>query len=338
MKRIGTLAVGLVLLISAAAAAGNGNTVSVDINQEVSGICITEGEMDQITFAYSSVSGNDNEVDQEIDLYMDDSSLVGPEGPWGPEYVEAQQSGIPIVGASPATFSQEAAMIGNVTGNENEVEQRIDLDSSENCMTLGAFHGLGQTVFMGGFQEAEVIGCENDVEQETYGDLYGNSITMAHIRQTSELLALVEGSSNEMEQEADQEAEENCVVNQDPYVWGWLIQEIESTAGVLGSENEIETEAEQVACLNSLTDSVLQQSTKQAIGVTGSYNHLDEIEAGQYAYENCLVDGRLVQSIEQGASAAGCNNDIEQNIVSSSEGNSVVGGSIMQMTSVDSNL
>ena len=55
MKRLGTLAVGLVLLISAAAATGNGNTVSVDINQEVSGICITEGEMDQSTFAYSSV-------------------------------------------------------------------------------------------------------------------------------------------------------------------------------------------------------------------------------------------------------------------------------------------
>lgn len=338
MKRIGTLAVGLVLLISAAAATGNGNTVSVDINQEVSGICITEGEIDQSTFAYSSVCGNYNEVDQEIDLYAEDSSLVGPSGPWGPEYLEAQQSDMPIIGASPATFSQEAAMIGNVTGSDNEVEQHIDLDSSKNCMTLGAFHGLGQTVFMGSFQEAEVVGCENKVEQDTYTDLDCNSITMAHLGQTSELLALVEGSSNEMEQEADQEVEENCIVNQDPYVLGWLNQEIETISCVLGSENEIETETEQEACLNSLTNSVLQQSTKQAVGVTGSYNFLDEIEAKQYAYENCLVNGRVRQSIDQGASVLGCDNGMEQNIVQSSEGNSVVGGNIVQTTSVNSDL
>jgi hypothetical protein len=137
-------------------------------------------------------------------------------------------------------------------------------------------------------------------------------------------------------QEADQEAEENCIVNQDPYVLGWLNQEIETIASVIGSENEIETEAEQEACLNSLTNSVMQQSTKQAVGVTGSYNLLDDIEAKQYAYENCLVDGRMIQSIDQGASVLGCNNNMELNIVQSSEGNSVVGGSIMQVSSVNS--
>lgn len=302
MKRIGTLTVGLVLLISLAAATGNGNTINADVSEDVFGICITEGVMDQSTFAYSSVLGSYNEVDQEIDLDIEDSNLVGPEGPWGPKYLEAQQSGIPIIGVSPAKLSQEAAVIGKVTGSDNEIDQHIDLDADENCMTLGAFHGLGQTVFMGGFQEAQVVGCDNYVDQETYADLKGNSITMASLGQTSELMSFVEGGLNEIEQEADQEIEENCIVNQDPYVLGRLNQEIKAIASVLGSENGIRTEAEQCA------------------------------------YENSLVNSRLIQSIDQGVSALGCSNNAEQNIAQNSEDSSVVGGSILQTTRVDSNI
>ncbi len=301
MKRIATLAVSLVLLISAAAATGNGNMISVDIDQDISDICVTYGVTDQVTFAYSSVLGNFNDVDQEIDLSAEDCSLVGPSGPWGVGYLERLQSGIPIIGASPAKLSQEAAMIGKVTGSNNEIDQHIDLDAEENCMTLGAFHGLGQTVFMGGFQEAGVVGCDNDVDQETYADLKGNSITMANLRQTSELLSFVEGGANIIEMEADQEIEENCIVNQDPYVLGRLNQEIKAVGSVLGSENGITTETEQCA------------------------------------YDNSLVNGRLIQSVDQGASALGCNNNEEQNIAQNSEGNSVVGGSIVQQTSVNSN-
>lgn len=301
MKRIVTLAVGLVLLISAAAATGNENMVNVDIDQDISDMCITYGLTEQTTFAYSSVLGSYNDVDQEIDLNAEDCSLVGPSGPWGVEYLEQLQSDNPIVGASPAKFSQEAAMIGNATGSNNEIDQHIDLDADENCMTLGAFHGLGQTVFTGGFQEAQVVGCDNDIDQETYADLFGNSITMADLGQTSELLSFVEGSANMIDQQADQEIGDNCIVNQDPYVLGRLNQEIEAMASVLGSENEIEMTPEQCA------------------------------------YENSLVNGRLIQSICQAASAFGYYNNIEQNVDQNSEGNSVVGGSIVQRTDVDSN-
>ncbi len=72
---IAMLIAGSMLLVSIAAATGNGNQVSVDIYQETEGNCITgDVYIAQETYAIAYVLGNNNYVSQAIDAYANDNT------------------------------------------------------------------------------------------------------------------------------------------------------------------------------------------------------------------------------------------------------------------------
>lgn len=300
MKILKTLAACLLLLVSAAAASGNGNTANVTVNQDLLGSSVTWAEMDQRTSASVTISGNYNVANQKIDLDAVDNSLVGQNGPWGREYFEQLQSGHPLIGASPAAFRQVAILTGDATGNSNEIAQQSDLDAHDNSMTLGAFHALGQVVAMGSLLEVSAVGNENEMTQNTSASLNNNLITMASLSQTSELMAFTDGSLNIIDQRADQKALENHIANEDPYVLGFVRQDILMVANTVGSENKITTGVEQEGSSNSLTNS------------------------------------RFLQSVEQEASSTGYNNNLEQSVIQTSNGNSAVSSNIVQEASINS--
>ncbi len=128
MRSLIKIALGFLLLVSAAAAMGNDNCVSTKISQEASGNCIT-GNIDlaQITDAASYVFGNNNDVDQCMKLDASCNYLTG-------------------MGKYPSILCQMGDMVGNATGCDNHVSQDIRLKTDDNSMCGGMLTQLSTIV------------------------------------------------------------------------------------------------------------------------------------------------------------------------------------------------
>jgi hypothetical protein len=339
MKNLIVLALAFMLSISAAAATGNNNCIEVDIYNEAADNCITgDVFMAQMTDIESYLSGSNNEVYQYAEFYADDNSLAGN-------------------GDDLTSLTQVGEMTANATGSNNEEWQWIGLAAMNNCLTIG-------NISQDACQEAEVIGCDNIIDQENaalagievsydapsfeaaieQGIPTGNSITMGDLMQKTSLDACVVGSENEVLQWNIQEANENCLTD------AILSQYAEKEALIAGSWNLVEQGVNfdeqtqeydvangEIAYYNSLTGAIMIQNINELAEIIGSDNYVNQ-QAWVDSFDNCLINAIQVQGIEEAALIMGCENNVFHQVYFDSIDNSLTGGLLTQMAEVQSHL
>jgi hypothetical protein len=158
MRSLIAIALGLLILVSAAAATGNYNDVWVEVYSEAEDNCIVDATLAQVTDESAFVFGNYNYVAQDADLYANCNALTG----FGWNYGFGEPEGPEI--------SQIAIQVANTIGSYNDAFQFAETSAFDNCLVNG---GLDQSIT----ELAEEFGNNNQVNQciDLYTDY--NSIT-----------------------------------------------------------------------------------------------------------------------------------------------------------------
>jgi len=315
MRGILTLAVGLALLISAAAATGNYNVVDVVVTEEVLDNCVTgDAVLAQVTGAASYIAGNGNYVLQYEDLRIEENAVIG-----------IDESGI----------SEMAFQVANATGSFNLEEQYITLDTEYNCITDGNMDQFAM-------QTADLVGSYNWAWQETQADADYNALTMSDLLQMSAMEACATGTENFLGQYTYQGAFDNCLTLSD--MWQQVAQE----ENIMGCANNWYYDpvlqcdvyagqcAYEISAENALTGSMMNQLICQDQEIIGDANFVDQYADTEAVY-NCFTLGGMVQGVEEIAASMGCGNEILQCVDLHSFGNAVTGGMVIQDTTIVSN-
>jgi hypothetical protein len=305
--RIASIAVGLMLLISAAATSGSGNQVSIDIHQEAEGNCVTgEVFIAQVTDAVAFVEGNNNYVEQDVGLYINDNTLMGTE-------------------EQPTSLTQFGFIVGNVTGNGNNLNQNLNMNAHNNRMTIS-------NMCQEAAQKVEILGNNNDVSQSLSVDSYDNDLKVSEIGQFSLLKASVVGNDIIVDQSAQQQAEYNSLKGSK--IW----QKTVGNVSAYGNKNSAYQQIYQDADDNSLTSSTLTQLIETRSPISGSGNSVNQY-AKVYAKRNSLTAGAVeVQQILEVADILGIDNSVYHNIALRNTDNAMVGGVFVQESSVITDL
>ncbi len=310
METLIKIALGFLLLVSAAAATGNYNCVNVDVYQEAIGNCITgDVNLAQITDASAFLIGSYNSVDQSMDLYADDNCLTG--------------------NGRETNLIQRADFVGNASGSNNYICQDVDsLNAYCNSMTDS---NLTQWTIL----NADTIGSCNSVYQGTGSNAYDDCLTLSDLKQIVDFNVCAVGDDNCVDQWLYQEAGDNCLTI------SRLWQQTSKVANILGCWNNVEqNENYQYADSNTLTGSVLNQVICESAQITGECNEVNQGSCESIitsAYNNCLTNAGMLQSINSKALEAGCNNYIDHEIGLYTDCNIITGGTLTQMSTVVSN-
>lgn len=310
-NRIASIAVGLMLLISAAAAIGNNNHISVNVHQEAEGNCVTgEAYIAQISDAVAFVEGNNNNIEQEVNLYITDNFLTGTE-------------------VMPSSITQFGCIVGNVTGNDNHLSQNIYLNAHNNHLTMGS---MSQEAA----QKADVLGNGNQVSQSTYADSNNDLLTQSNLRQFSLLKASdVTGNDNIVDQHIEQLTEYNSLTNSK--VWQLAVGNTSS----FGNKNSAYTRVCQDADNDHLTSSEMRQVAEVAFAIKGNGNRINQNSkyTKMSAKRNSLAAGAAeVQQILEEINILGDDNAVSHDISLSKSDNSMTGGTFAQESKVITNL
>jgi hypothetical protein len=244
--RIISIVIGMMLLISAASAAGIGNQISVSIHKEAEGNCVDgEAFIIQDVDVAANVEGNYNTVEQNVDLYANYNDLVA-------------------TGDQPTVLTQQAIVRGNISGNYNSLNQNLLMNACNNDLTDSK---LSQKAT----QNADIIGNYNDVSQSTYVDSHGVVLTQSDLRQVSALNTFVYGNRNIIDQSAEQLEEFDSLTGST--MW----QLIEMPSSIIGSGHNTTQHAKEYSKGNCFTAGAVKgQKILSAIspfGVKNSGNH-----------------------------------------------------------------
>ncbi len=243
---IAQIAVGLMLLISAAAADGVGNQISVNIHKEAEGNYITgEVHIVQDVDVITTVDGNYNFVEQNVDLFIDANALEGTED-------------------QPTSITQHALIVGNVSGNRNILNQNLIMSACNNNLE-------GSDLSQKATQNAEIWGSDNAVSQSMFVDSHDNVLTQSDIEQSSTLKALIVGNYNTVDQSGEEQLEYNSLTGSK--MW----QLIETPAMIVGSGNDLIQYAKVYAKRNKLTAGAVRgqkiTETANLLGIDNSAAH-----------------------------------------------------------------
>ncbi len=221
-NRIISIVVGIILLISAASAAGIGNHITVSVHKEAEGNCATgEVLLIQDVDVAANVEGNYNNVEQNVDLYANFNNLEGTEGQL-------------------FTLAQQAVVVGNVTGNGNSLNQNLLMNACNNDLTNS---NLSQRAT----QKADILGSYNDVSQSTYVDSHDNVLTLSSLDQLSSLSTLVNGNYNIVDSSAEQHVECDSLTGSKEW------QTIDMPSLVVGSYHNLTQHSSEVSKGNRFT-------------------------------------------------------------------------------------
>ncbi|MFB3766429.1 MAG: hypothetical protein ACE14P_14440 [Methanotrichaceae archaeon] len=305
MKTLIKIALGFLLLVSAAAATGNNNCVYTDVYQSASGNCITGGvNLAQITDASSFVLGNYNYVDQCLEIEANCNSLTAS--------------------MDTMNVAQRVDMVANATGCDNGLFQGADISLKDNCAT-------DSNITQWAIQGADAIGSCNEINQWTESKIKDNCLTMGNMMQLSDFGVCATGNDNCIDQGLYQCASDNSLTGSS------LWQQAAKVANVLGCYNVVDQGCNfQSAEYNCLTGSMLNQIICENAQITGNCNF-----AGQYAdtsaFCNSLVNAGMLQSINEEAIMEGCDNEIYQNVCLNTDENCMTGGMLTQSSVISSN-
>ncbi len=310
-NRIASIAVGLMLLISTAAAIGNNNQISVNVHQEAEGNCVTgEAYIAQISDAVAFVEGNNNNIEQEVNLYINDNFLTGIE-------------------VMPSSITQFGCIVGNITGNDNHLSQNIYLNAHNNHLTMGS---MSQEAA----QKADVIGNGNQVSQNTYADSNNDLLILSNLRQFSLLKASdVTGNNNIVDQSIEQLTEYNSLTNSK--VWQLAV----GNSSSFGNRNSHYLRICQDADTNHLTSSELRQVSEVAFAIKGNGNRINptSMYTKMSAKHNSLDAGATeFQQVLEEIDILGNDNTVSHDISLSKSDNTMTGGTFAQESKVITNL
>jgi len=312
MRSLMKIALGFMLLISAAAATGSNIDTSTSIYLEAIGNHITGGaNLAQITNAQSYVEGCNNEVDQAMNFYADHNCLTNA--------------------TSQTDLIQCGEMMGNASGSCNDLDQEIDFNAFCDKLTDSSLMQMGT-------QTGDAIGCKNEFNQYTQADANHSCLTAGSaLSQMSNFDICANGSNNNVDQWLYQGANHN-----DLTAGSQLAQAASKMVDILGSNNYVEQiNNSECANYNCLTmDSMLKQMINEDAEVTGSKNFVsqgynDKIKTD--AYCNDLTNASILQGIMSNAIVAGSDNSVDHEVTLKTAGNSITGGMISQMSIVNTN-
>ncbi len=314
MRSFIAVALGLLLLISAAVAQGNDNIARITVNEETTGMLITGANIAQMDDLDANLMGNNIFANQVVGLMIEDGNLIG------------QSNG-------KTNAIQVADLMLNDTGNANDDSQSVGLAQVENDLTIG---NITQITML----EADDIGNENSIDQTAHastGTFFGlpgpNSLTNSELRQTSVLDACVNGNSNNAIQETNQFITDDILTSSNLY------EQASINANILGNENNLGIGGQgvfQIADNNLLTNSWANQAICLDEQITGNSNDISQL-ARPYFFANLLTTSTALQSIDMKTEVLGSGNIIDQNADLISESNSAVGGHIVQTTDIETN-
>lgn len=263
-NRIALVAISLMLLISAASAAGIGNQISVSIHKEAEGNYATgEVLIVQDVDVAANVEGNYNTVEQNVDLYANFNTLEGTED-------------------QPTTITQQAIVVGNISGNSNNLNQNLLMNACNNKL---ASSNLSQKAA----QNADILGNYNDVSQSTYVDSHDNVLTLSDLGQFSALKSFVYGNRNIVDQSAEQ------LVECDSLTGSKMWQLIEMPSSIIGSKHNTTQHAKEYSKGNRFTAGAVKgQKILSAISPFGAKNSGNHDITLKYT-DSSMTGGTFVQ-------------------------------------------
>jgi hypothetical protein len=359
MRIVLAIAFGMLLLMSAAAAIGNSNTITATMNEEATGMSITGANFAQIEEADANLMGNNILATQDLSLMAADNQITGdlnnnglPDGKTnffqtidmeikdtGNNNVDEQQMGI---GASGNILT-----VGNVTqiamekiddsGNDNHVTQDPDVlagSSDPTCLTRSDFQ---QAVSL----NAYVKGNANDVDQFVSFYESDDSLTDSKFRQQSILNAYVDGNGNKVDQGTIQNAFDNKLISSE------LVELAIINANILGNDNNLGIGASQRAIQNAGDNDLVCSLAKELICLDeqtkgNNNNAISVVDTIQFAetdlINNCMTASTAFQSIDAKVKEIGSDNNVEQHITLTGMDNKAVDGKILQQTDIETNL
>ncbi len=314
MRSLIIIVLDLMLLVSVAASLGNDNSENVMSNVETTGTSIIGADLAQIDNINANLMGSNIHANQFVRLTIDDSNLVG------------QSNG-------ETNDIQMADMMLNDTGCGNIDLQFVAINQDENCLTIGNITQLTAL-------KADDIGYENSIDQSSsssIGNFFGfiepNVLTNSDLKQTSILDACVAGNANNAVQGTNQFITDNILTNSKLY------EQAETNADILGCENNLGLGSQgifQTADSNLLTSSSASQLIYLDEQSSGCLNDISQL-ARPYLLDNALTSSTMLQSINVDAETLGSSNIFDQNVDLRNEGNSAVGGQLVQITDIESN-
>ncbi len=314
MRSLITIAFGLMLLVSTAAAQGNGNTGIVMINEETSGMLITGADTAQIADIDANLMGNDILANQIVGLRIEDGDIVGQ-------------------GNGETNAIQVADLMLNDTGNANVDSQLVGTAQVENDLTIG---NITQITVL----QADDMGNENVVDQSSssaigifFGFIEPNSLANSKLKQTSILNAYVNGNTNNAVQEVDQFIIDNTLTSSKLY------EHADINANIIGNENNLGLGRQgvfQIAGDNLLTRSWASQQVFLDVQSSGNLNDVSQL-GRPFFFDNTLTMSTALQNIDMETGTSGNGNIVDQNADLTSGGNNAVNGHITQIADIETN-
>jgi hypothetical protein len=287
MKNLIALAIGLVLLVSAAAAEGVGNSLTTEICSEAEGNCITgDITLAQIASSSSDITGCNNAANQYQDLFANDNCLT--------------ESGTD----EGSIFAQMGTQEATVTSYDKVVNQDISLNAEENSFVNSDLtQAAKQATTSGVTQTTDVCASYNDATGSSIMQLSDvltrgttvvdqnveyNCLVDSAIAQVADIDSSNRGFDNVIGQTSIQDAECNDLVRSALTQCNFL------ALTNVGNSNSLSQLAEASSEDNCLVDATALQSINETVESLGCDNIVKQ-DVNLENEDNSMTGGSLVQ-------------------------------------------
>ncbi len=338
MRRMIAVAVGLLLLVSAAAAVGNNNIAGVDVNETMTGQVLTGASSVQLADIDANIAGNTNVEIQGMNLTAVDNILTG-------------------LNDGKTFLLQSGDMMLNDTGNNNVNWQFEFLGASENQVAIGNITQMSAEVAENEGNNNNILqvtaqgaGTSNFFTSTVVADggsatvivvpFFGatpspNILTNSELKQISGFDVSVSGNTNTAEQWGVQSTFDNTMT--DSKLW----QQNAANADILGNDNTgfapalidlgslgttgpltlpfgfnaIQTSS-QLADDNTMTKSLANQLVCQDENIVGNTNLVGQLGVESMTLD-ILTNSGLLQKINEDMDVLGNTNLVGQSGIES---------------------
>lgn len=121
MRSLIAIAFGLLLLVSAVAAQGNGNMATVTVDENTTDISITDANLAQIVEADADLTGNDIMATQDLNLISGEHLFGIAQSITGANFAQIESADADLTGSDIT-----ATQVLNVTAGENQITGNLD--------------------------------------------------------------------------------------------------------------------------------------------------------------------------------------------------------------------
>ncbi len=288
MKKLIALVIGLVLLVSAAAATGVGNSIKAEIYSEAIDNCVTgDITLAQIVSSSSDITGCNNAANQYQDLYANDNDLT--------------ESGT----EEGSIFIQMGTQEATVTSYDRVINQDILLNAEENCFVNSDLTQAAKQATTGSVtQTTDVCASYNDATASSIMQLSDilsrgtstvnqnvedNCLVDSSIAQVTDIDSSTRGFGNVVNQNSLQYARYNDLV------MSALMQCNDLAATIVGNDNSVRQSAEAYSDDNCLINATALQSINEIAESVGCDNQIDQ-DIDLVNEDNSITGGHLVQN------------------------------------------